>query len=98
MTSWLHEQVRMAEVLPRKESAGQVILPWPFAPLDLGEPSQQGTPVARIHADPAQRQRGEIAPATARNPRQCLGRLSTQSFQREVLVFPREIREGVIVD
>ena len=57
MTSELHEQVQMAEVLPRKESAAQVIvLPWPFAPLDLslGEPLQQGTPVSRTHADSAQ--------------------------------------------
>ena len=55
MASWLHEQVRMAEVLPRKESAAQVILPWPFAPLDLGEPLQRGTPVSWIHAGSAQR-------------------------------------------
>ncbi len=94
MTSWLHEQVRMAEVLPRKESAAQVTLPWPFAPLDLGEPLQQGTPVSRIHADSAQRQTGEIVPATARNP--CLGRLSTPNFRREVRVVPREKGEVIV--
>src|SRR6266581_70945 len=97
MTSWLHEQVRMAEVLPRKESAAKVILPWLFAPLDLGEPLQQGTPVSRIHADSAQRQTGEIIPATARNP--CLGGLSTPNSPnetREVRVVPLEKVEVIV--
>jgi len=97
MTSWLHEQVQMAQVLPRKESAAQVILPWPFAPLDLGEPLQQGTPVSRIHVDSGQRQTGEIVPATARNP--CLGRLSTpnpSNKTREVRVVPREKGEVIV--
>jgi len=86
----------MAEVLPRKESAAQVILPWSFAPLDLGEPLQQWTPVSRIHGGSAQRKTGEIVPATARNP--CLGRLSTPNppETREVRVVPREKGEVIV--
>src|SRR5712691_8888902 len=99
MTSWLHEQVRMAEVLPRKESPAQAILPWQFAPLDLGEPLQQGTPVSRIHADSAQRQTGEIVLATVQNP--CLGRPPTPNppkelESREVRVVPREKGEAIV--
>ena len=75
----------------------QVILPWPFAPLDRGEPLQQGTPVSWIHADSVQRQTGEIIPATARNP--CLGGLSTPNSPnetREVRVVPLEKGEVIV--
>ena len=97
MTSWLHEQVRMAQILPRKESAAQVILPWPFAPLDLGKPLQRGTQISPIHANSVQRQTGEIVPTTARNP--CLGRPSTPNRSketREVRVVPREEGEVIV--